>query len=115
MKWFVPFAFLMVFETFGNYFAGLFGTMQNIFIAILSLVIYAIANYFWLQALKDGSGLARGTVYFGVAVIIFTALIGFAFYEEGVTIITVAGIITGTASLFLLSDDIKQVRINKKL
>jgi len=108
MKWFVPFVFLMIFETLGNYFAGLFGTIQNIFIAIFSLVIYAVANYFWLQALKDGSGLARGTVYFGVAVIIFTVLIGFAFYEEGITIITVAGILTGTVSLFLLSDDIKR-------
>ena len=107
MKWSVPFIFLMIFETLGNYFAGLFGTMQNIFIAIFSLVIYGVANYFWLQALKDGSGLAKGTVYFGVAVIIFTALIGFAFYEEGITLANVVGIITGTASLFLLSGDAK--------
>jgi len=108
MKWSVPFIFLMVFETLGNYFAGLFGTLQNIFIAIFSLVIYGVANYFWLQALKDGSGLARGTVYFGVAVITFTALIGFAFYEEGITFVNVIGILTGTASLFLLSDNIKR-------
>lgn len=78
-------------------------------------MIYAVANYFWLQALKKGSGLARGTVYFGVGVIIATVLISFIFYEEATSLIKIIGISTGLISLLLLSDDIKQVRINKKL
>ena len=104
MKWLVPFTFLMVFETIGNYLSGLFGSIQNLLLIPLALVIYAVANYFWLIALKNGSGLAKGTIYFGVAVVILTALIGFIFYEEAVTLFKLIGMGIGITSLVLLSD-----------
>jgi len=104
MKWIIPFSLLMIFETLGNFAAGLFGSLQNIFLVPLVLLVYAIANYFWLQALKDGSGLSRGTVYFGVAVVITTVLVGFTFYEETLTLLKSAGIGLGVISLFLMSD-----------
>lgn len=97
----------MIFEIFGNFFTGLFGSIQNFLLIPLILIVYTIANYFWLYALKDGSGLARGTVYFGVGVVIASALIGFAFYSEGLTLLKLIGITTGIISLFLLSDKIK--------
>jgi len=109
MKWIIPFSLLMVFETLGNYFSGLFGSLQNFLLIPFVLAIYAIANYFWLLALKDGSGLSRGTIYFGVCVVILTALIGFAFYEEGFNFLKLIGIGTGIMSLFLLSgEDLKE-------
>ena len=104
MKWFLFFSLLMVFETIGNFFSGLFGSFQNFLLFPLVLFIYAIANYFWLQALKSGSGLARGTIYFGVAVIILTSLTGFVFYEEELTILKIIGIGMGLFSLYLLAD-----------
>lgn len=105
MKWLVPFSLLMIFEIIGNFFTGLFGSMQNFLLVPLVLAIYAIANYFWLQALKKGSGLARGTVYFGVLVVVITVLIGSVFYEEALNFIKIIGMILGITSLFLLSDD----------
>jgi multidrug transporter EmrE-like cation transporter len=104
MKWFVPFSLLMVFEIVGNFFTGLFGSIQNFFLIPLILLVYTIANYFWLQALKKGSGLARGTIYFGVGVVIVSALIGFVFYEEALTLLKIGGIGLGIISLFLMSD-----------
>jgi multidrug transporter EmrE-like cation transporter len=104
MKWLIPFILLMIFEIIGNIFTGLFGSIQNIFLIPFALTVYTIANYFWLQALKKGSGLARGTIYFGVGVIITTVLIGFVFFEEVITFVKIIGIITGLTSLILLSD-----------
>jgi multidrug transporter EmrE-like cation transporter len=94
----------MVFEIVGNFFTGLFGSIQNFFLIPLILLVYTIANYFWLQALKKGSGLARGTIYFGVGVVTVSALIGFVFFEEVITFVKIIGIITGLTSLILLSD-----------
>jgi multidrug transporter EmrE-like cation transporter len=109
MKWTVPFIFLMTFEIIGNFFTGLFGSFQNFLLFPLVLVMYGIANYFWLQALKKGSGLARGAIYFGVGVIIATVLISFIFYEEAISLIKIIGISTGLISLILLAD-LKQVK-----
>ena len=105
MKWIVPFSLLMIFEIIGSFFSGLFGSTQNFFLALLVLAIYTLANYFWLQALKIGSGLARGTIYFGVVFIIATILIGFVFYEETMNLIKLVGMGTGIISIVLLSDD----------
>ena len=104
MKWFIPFTLLMIFEIIGNFFTGLLGATQNLLLVPLVLTAYAIANYFWLYALKNGSGLARGTVYFGVGVVILSALIGFVIYEENLTLLKLAGIGLGIISLFLMSD-----------
>jgi len=109
MKWFIPFALLMVFEVAGNFFTGLFGSLHILLLVPIILIAYTIANYFWLRALEKGSGLARGTVYFGVGVVIVSVLIGFAFYEEGLTFLKLIGIGTGIISLFLLSaEDLKK-------
>jgi len=107
MKWIIPFTLLMVFETIGNFVSGLFGSIQNLLLFPLALIIYAIANYFWLISLKNGSGLARGTVYFGVSVVILSTLIGFAFYEEAISLLKLVGIGLGITSLVLLSDEFK--------
>jgi len=108
MKWFVPFSLLMFFEVIGNFFTGLFGSIQNILLVPLVLAIYAIANYFWLQSLNKGSGLARGSIYFGVVVVVVTTLIGFVFYEEAMDLIKIVGIGTGITSLVLLADGFKK-------
>ena len=107
MKWVVPFSLLMIFEIVGNFFTGLFGSIQNLVLIPLVLAMYAIANYFWLQSLKKGSGLARGSIYFGVAVVVITTIIGSVFYEEALTLVKIFGIGLGIISLFLLSDDFR--------
>ena len=104
MKWFVPFILLIIFEIIGNFFTGLIGATQNLLIIPLVLISYTIANFFWLYALRNGSGLARGTIYFGVSVIVITALVGFTFYEETLSLLKIIGIVLGITSLTLLSD-----------
>lgn len=108
MKWIVPFSLLMLFEIIGSFFSGLFGSTQNFLLVPLALAVYTLANYFWLQALNKGSGLARGSIYFGVIVVVVTMLIGFVFYEEAMDLIKIVGIGTGITSLVLLADDFKK-------
>jgi multidrug transporter EmrE-like cation transporter len=107
VKWIVPFSLLMLFEIIGSFFSGLFGSTQNFLLVPLALAVYTLANYFWLQALNKGSGLARGTIYFGVIFVITTISIGFIFYEEAIDLIKLFGIGTGVTSIILLADDLK--------
>lgn len=103
MKWLVPFSFLMLFEIVGNFLSALFYSVHNWLFFSFVLGVFALANYFWLISLKNGSGLARGTVYFGVAIVVSTTAIGLIFYNETLSMLKVVGIIIGLVSLILLS------------
>lgn len=72
------------------------------FFAILALFSYLVANTFWLFALKNGSGLARGAIIFSVSTAILATLIGLVFYKEQVTTLQLFGISIGLISLFLI-------------
>lgn len=107
MKWMIYFALLMAFELIANFLSGLFGYLQNILLVPIVLAMFAIANYFWLKALKKGVGLARGTVYFTVLLVISSALVSFIFYEEAINAVKILGMGLGITSIMLLSGDMK--------
>jgi len=92
----------MLFEIIANGLSGLFGSFQNLFLFLFILLVYAVANYFWLISLKKGSGLARGTVYFGVGIVLATTLIGIVFYSETLTTFKAIGVALGSISLVLM-------------
>jgi len=105
MKWAVPFLLLLIFETLANFFSGLFYSFHNIIFFVFILALYGIGNYFWLLSLKGGSGLARGSVYFGVGVVLTTALIGMAFYSESIGLVKISGMFFGIGSIVLMSKE----------
>jgi hypothetical protein len=58
--WILPFTLLVVFEAFADIFAKEWQDKRGVYLAAASLFCYLVANSFWLFALKNGSGLARG-------------------------------------------------------
>jgi len=105
MKWLIPFSLLLLFEIVGSFLSGLFGSMQNLFLFPLVLSVYAVANCFWLIALRNGSKLARGSVYFGVGFLLCTMAIGFLLYEEKLTSLKLVGMLLGVISLVLMTKE----------
>jgi multidrug transporter EmrE-like cation transporter len=95
----------LLFEIVGSFLSGLFGSMQNLFLFPLVLSVYAVANCFWLIALRNGSKLARGSVYFGVGFLLCTMAIGFLLYEEKLTSLKLVGMLLGVISLVLMTKE----------
>jgi drug/metabolite transporter (DMT)-like permease len=69
---------------------------------LLKLLAYLVANAFWLFALKNGSGLAKGAVIFSVASAAIAVCLGYFIYREPVTAMQVAGMVLGLVSLVLI-------------
>ena len=104
MKWTTPLAILIFLEVIGDFLVGMFGSLQNLLIAPIALAVYATANIFWLISLKKGSGLARGSIYFGVGTLIITSTSAVVFFSEPLSLNLALGVLTGIASIWLLSD-----------
>jgi drug/metabolite transporter (DMT)-like permease len=92
----------MVFELTANFFAGLYGSLQVYWIFVLALFLYGVANFFWLHALRNGSGLARGSIYYTILSLVGTIILAVAVYQETITLIKLVGIFIGFVSLALL-------------
>lgn len=101
--WILPLSGLVLFEVVADIFAKEW-SLRNfpIIFAILSLASYLIANTFWLFALKNGSGLARGAVIFSVSTAVLASLIGMVFYRENLSPLQFVGVGIGLLSLVLI-------------
>lgn len=69
---------------------------------LLAIAGYIIANVFWLYSIRNGSGLARGTVLFSLCSAIFAVLIGFLVYHETVDKIELIGVSLGIFAIALI-------------
>jgi glucose uptake protein GlcU len=61
-----------------------------------------LANIFWLSAIKNGSGLARGAIIFSVASALIATILGIYFYNESTNKIQMIGMLLGVVSLILI-------------
>lgn len=102
MKWILPLALLILFESVADIFAKEWSLKGWWVRGAAAILAYVVANLFWLFALKEGSGLARGAVIFSVASAVLATIIGAWLYKEHVTRIQMAGIIFGIISLVLI-------------
>ena len=100
--WVFPLSLLIVFEVIADIFAKEWSLKNNPLFWVASLLGYVIANAFWLYAMKNGSGLARGATIFSVASAILAILIGIVFYRESVTTIQLVGMIVGLVAIVLI-------------
>ena len=69
---------------------------------LFAIAGYVLANIFWLSAIKNGSGLARGAILFSVISAIIATVIGIYFYHESITKVQLAGIFLGIVSVGLI-------------
>ena len=103
MIWIIPLALLIVFEILADIFAKEYSLKGHWYLWLSAIGVYVIANIFWLSSIRNGSGLARGSVIFGVASTVIAFAIGIYFYKEDTTRIQLAGMILGIISLALIS------------
>lgn len=100
--WIVPLAFLIFFEAVADICAITWSQHSKIHYAVFAISAYIIGNLFWLFALRNGSGLGRGSIIFSIASAIIAVVIGLAFYGEKVGGIQAIGIALGLVSIFFL-------------
>lgn len=102
MIWIIPLSLLIVFEIIADIFSKEYSLRGHWYLWVGALLGYVIANIFWLNSIKNGSGLARGAIIFGVVSAIIALIVGVYFYHEGTNKIQLAGMILGVISLVLI-------------
>lgn len=102
MIWIYPIILLIVFEAVADVFAKQWSLKQHWYLAVLALLSYVICNTFWLFALKNGSGLARGGMIFSVACAVLAIVLGLIVYKEPVSKTQILGIVIGVVSIVLI-------------
>jgi len=103
VNWILPLALLIFFELVADVFAKEWSLKQHMmWLAVFALLAYLIANTFWLFALKNGSGLAKGAMIFSIASAGIAILLGYFIYKESITPVQIAGLGFGVVALVLL-------------
>jgi drug/metabolite transporter (DMT)-like permease len=102
MNWLIPLSLLIIFELVADIFAKEYSLRGNYSLWISAIISYVVANAFWLNAIKNGSGLAKGAIIFSIISAVLAVLIGVILYKEIVTKIQIFGIILGIISLIFI-------------
>lgn len=102
MNWIIPLSLLIVFELIADVFAKEYSLNNTYLLWLGAIASYIIANAFWLNAIKNGSGLGKGAIIFSVASAVIATIIGILVYKEVVTKIQMVGIILGLVSLIFI-------------
>lgn len=102
MNWIIPLLFLIVFELIADVFAKEYSLRDSYYLWGGAIVSYIIANAFWLNAIKNGSGLGKGAIIFSVVSAIMATIIGVLVYKEIVTKIQFLGMMLGIISLIFI-------------
>jgi len=102
MKWIIPLSLLIIFELIADVFAKSWSLHQKTILAVFALTSYLIANSFWLFALKNGSGLAKGAVIFSVASGIIAVGLGVILFKESLNKFQYFGLALGIIAIVLL-------------
>ena len=100
--WILPLALLVFFEFIADIFSKEYSLHQTWWFWGLALLSYIIANIFWLSAIKNGSGLARGAILFSVGSAVVATIIGLLIYHEKTNAIQLVGMLLGLCSLVLI-------------
>ena len=82
MKWLLPLAVLVAFEGLADIFAKEWSLQTAGWKAAAALACYLAANTFWLFALRNGAGLARGGLLFSVSCTVLALGLGVLLYRE---------------------------------
>jgi len=94
---------LIIFELIADVFAKEYSLRASPHLAVFALLAYVIANSFWLFALRNGAGLARGAIIFGVGQGIIAVMLGILWYKETYSQTTTIGMILGFLSILFLT------------
>ena len=102
MYWIFPLTLLIAFELVADIFSKEYSLKGGWLLWAGAITGYIIANIFWLSAIKNGSGLARGAIIFSVGSAVVATGIGLLVYNEKVNTLQVIGMLLGIVSLVLI-------------
>ncbi len=102
MKWLIPLGILIVFELIADILAKNWSIKGGWVLAGGALIAYLLGNTFWLFALKNGSGLAKGAVIFSIVSAVLAIGLGVLFYKETLTRMQIIGVLLGLVSLIFI-------------
>lgn len=102
MHWIFPLLVLVILEAVADIVSKTWQIKGLWYLAALALFTYLLANTFWLIALKNGAGLAKGAVLFSILSAILAIIIGVVLYKEEITNIQLIGLILGSIAIGLI-------------
>lgn len=102
MPWLLPISRLIIFEMVADIFAKEWQLHGGTWRWVGALGAYLAANSFWLFALRNGAGLARGGLIFAVSCALMAVVIGLLLYREEINRVQLFGIGLGLVSLCLI-------------
>jgi multidrug transporter EmrE-like cation transporter len=101
-NWIVPLSLLILFELIADVFVKEYSIKNTWLLWGLALLSYVVANAFWLHAIKNGSGLGRGTVIFAISAAVIGVALGVFWYDEPLSKPQIFGAILGIVSLVFI-------------
>ena len=102
LPWVIPISFLIFFEFVADFLAKEYSLKGGWVFWFLAISGYIIANSFWLYAIRNGSGLARGAIIFSVGSAVVAVALGVLFFKENLTFNQILGCVFGIISLILI-------------
>lgn len=100
--WIIALGFLITFEAIADILSKEYALHGTFLYWTLALSGYIITNIFWLESIKDGSGLARGAILFSIGSAIVAVLIGALKFHEKIGKVEFAGILVGILAIILI-------------
>lgn len=95
-------AIVVFIEFLSDIFAKEWSLKNKTLLVAIALAGYIVTNIFWLIALKNGAGLARGAVVFSAGSAVLGVLFGLLFYKEALNTTQIVGVILGLIGLVLI-------------
>ena len=93
---------VVVIEAVSDIVAKEWSLRDKTWLFVVALSGYILTNLFWLWALKNDVGLARGAVIFSAGSAILGVVSGFLIYKETFTVLETIGIMLGLLSLIFI-------------
>jgi len=102
MHWIIGISILIFFEIIADVLAKNWSLKGHWLLAVGALSAYLLGNLFWLFALKNGAGLARGTIIFSIISALLTVSLGIFIYKETLSPHQSVGIGFGVLAIIFL-------------
>jgi glucose uptake protein GlcU len=100
--WSLPMLFLIACELTADFLGKQWTIRKRKILFMASITMYMIGNVFWLFAVLNGVGLARGTLIFTVGQQITAAIMGIFYFKEKLTRRQEVGMLMGILTIALM-------------
>ncbi len=102
LLWLLPMAVFILFEGLADVFAKEYSLRAHPLLWGLALGSYVLGNAFWLVALRQGAGLARGGMLFSLASTMLVLGLGLLVYREQTAPVQLVGMGLGVVALIMI-------------